>query len=106
MKRKARRIVQQPIKLREKILKRSDHFDDGLGTSVPPEFEVVHVYFDQKGQVEFAHKFFEEQEMVQWKTQSGQIIRNWKEYAAEWIYNRRQDMKRRFRQSPFFNESF
>ncbi|MBK0378554.1 hypothetical protein [Mucilaginibacter segetis] len=79
---------------------------DGLGTTMPPDSDVLLIYFDQKGLAQLAEKFFDEHDNRGWKTATGGTIYNWKVCAAEWIYNYRQEVKRRFRQSPFYSESF
>jgi hypothetical protein len=106
MKRKAKRIISVPAKSARKNGKITVVNDDGFGTSMPPPFLHIEIYFDQKGELESASLFFEEHESRAWKNQTGQPIRNWKVCAAEWIYNYRQEMKRRFRKSRFYSESF
>ncbi|MVN91426.1 MULTISPECIES: hypothetical protein [Mucilaginibacter] len=82
------------------------HNHDGLGTTMPPDKDVLLIYFDQKGEGELAEDFFNEHDARGWKTPTGGKIFNWKVCASEWIYNHHQDVKRRFRQSPFYSESF
>jgi len=72
---------------------------------MPPDEEVLLIYFDQKGAREMAQDFFEEHEERDWKTPTGGIIHNWKVAAAEWLYNYRQEVKRKLRQSPFYSGS-
>ncbi len=106
MKRKAKRTVQrQPNEIR-KSSKTTIHIHDGLGTTMPPDKEVLLIYFDQKSEAELADEFFNEHDARGWKTPTGGMIYNWKVCATEWIYNYRQEVKRRFRQSPFYSESF
>lgn len=105
MKRKAKRIVQQPPKLSQLTRKTGPHFSDGLGTSVPPEFLLVQIYFDQQGLAECAEAFFREKEMSGWKTRFGKPIRNWKECANEWIYDRRLMLRQEMKRSPFYCEN-
>lgn len=105
MKRKAKRIVpnlNNPSRNSDKI---AFQYDDGLGTSVPPSFSNIEIYFDQKGLLEVACNFYSEHELRGWKNATGQSIVNWKVCAAEWIYNYRQEIKRRSRMSPFYSES-
>jgi hypothetical protein len=106
MKRKVIRITSLPAKLTRRSLKMSVLNDDGFGTSMPPPFALVEIYFDQKSMADYVWEFYDEHELRQWKNQTGQPITNWKVCAAEWIYNHRQEMKRRFRQSRFYSESF
>jgi hypothetical protein len=106
MKRKAKRIVSTVLKPPQINVKIPPQNHDGFGTSVPPSIASVDIYFDQKGMLEVAGHFFDEHELRQWKNVTGQPVTNWKVCAAEWIYNHRQQMKRRFRQSPFYSESF
>jgi hypothetical protein len=49
MKRKAKRIASLPAKPARKGIKMSVQNDDGFGTSMPPPFALVKIYFDQKG---------------------------------------------------------
>ncbi|RYY72255.1 MAG: hypothetical protein EOO13_00045 [Chitinophagaceae bacterium] len=105
MKRKVKRIDPSISKPPRKV-KLVGQNDDGFGTSVPPSLSSIEIYFDQKGVLEIAVIFFDEYESRQWKSETGQLVKNWKVCAAEWIYNYRQEMKRRFRQSPFYSESY
>jgi hypothetical protein len=106
MKRKAKQIVPNAAKSPRSNVKIPARNDDGFGTSVPPSIASVAIYFDQKGLLEIARDFYDEHVERQWKNVTGQPVNNWKVCAAEWIYNYRLEMKRRFRQSPFYNESF
>jgi hypothetical protein len=106
MKRKAKRTVPR---LPNEVMKNSKNtmqIHDGMGTTMPPDKNVLFTYFDQKGEGELADDFFNEHDARGWKTSTGGKIFNWKVCAAEWIYNHRQEMIRRFRQSPFHSESF
>ncbi|WP_461451642.1 hypothetical protein [Mucilaginibacter sp.] len=105
MKRKARRIVPVPNQSSRSSLKIVPRNDDGLGTSIPPSLANIEIYFDQKGVMEVARDFYEEHELRAWKNATGYPINNWKVCAAEWIYNYRQETKRKFRMSPFYCES-
>jgi hypothetical protein len=105
MKRKAKRIIPQLPKAPLPNLKNKGPNLDGFGVNVPPDRFVVHVYFDQKDLAEYADVFLEQQELLQWKTGTGTPIRNWKVRAADWIFDHRQRMKRRSRQSPYCGES-
>ncbi|NCD67850.1 hypothetical protein [Mucilaginibacter agri] len=105
MKRKAKRVVPNVHKSPRKSVKIAPRNDDGLGTSVPPSLATIEIYFDQKGMLEVAGDFYEEHELRAWKTSTGYPVKNWKVCAAEWIFNYRQDIKRKFRISPFYSES-
>ncbi|TWR24789.1 hypothetical protein FPZ43_18000 [Mucilaginibacter pallidiroseus] len=106
MKRKAKRTVPRLLNEVRKSSKHTLQIHDGMGTTMPPDKEVLMIYFDQKGEGEMANEFFNEHDGRGWKTPTGATIYNWKVCAAEWIYNHRQNVKRRFRQSPFYSESF
>jgi hypothetical protein len=104
MKRKAKRTVpRQPNKVR-KSSNKTMQIHAGLGTTMPPDKDILLIYFDQKGEAELAEKFFTEHYAREWKTPTGGTIYNWKVCAAEWIYNHRQEVKRRLRLSPFYSE--
>lgn len=106
MKRKAKRSAP---KLPGEVRKSSGNpvaVHDGLGTTMPPDKDVLLIYFDQKGEGELAEKFFNEHNARGWRTPTGGIIYNWKVCAAECIFNHRQELKRRLMQSPFYSESF
>ncbi len=106
MKRKLKRIDPSIIKSPRRKVKLAVQNDDGFGTSVPPSLTSIEIYFDQKGVLEVARNFYDEHQLREWKSITRQPIINWKVCAAEWIYNYQQEMKRRFRQSPFYSESF
>ncbi|MCO5950909.1 hypothetical protein [Mucilaginibacter flavidus] len=105
MKRKAKRIIQQPPKAPQDNPKNKGSNLAGYGVNVPPDRFVVHIYFDQKGLADCADVFLAEKELLQWKTGTGSPIRNWKVCAADWIFDHRQRMKRRSRLSPYCSES-
>lgn len=106
MKRKVKRIDPSVVKSPRRKVKLAVRNDDGFGTSVPPSLTSIEIYFDQKGVLKIAAIFFDEYEARQWKSVTGQPVTNWKVCAAEWIYNYRQELKRRFKQSPFYSESY
>jgi hypothetical protein len=106
MKRKAKRTVPRQLTEVRKCSENTVHIHDGLGTTMPPDKDVLLIYFDQKGVAVLADEFFNEHDARGWTTPTGGTIYNWKVCAAEWIYNHRQEVKRRFRQSPFYSESF
>ena len=105
MKRKAKRIVPDRNNPSRNSNKIACCYDDGLGTTVPPSFNNIEIYFEQKELLEVACNFYNEHELREWRNATGQPILNWKVCAAEWIYNYRQEIKRRFRKSPFYSES-
>jgi hypothetical protein len=106
MKRKAKRVIQnQREQSQHKPKVFADNLD-GFGGNVPPDRMVVVIYFDQKDLADCADKFLADQEISQWKTIRGAPIRNWKACAAEWIFNYRQELKRKFRLSPFSSQSY
>ncbi len=105
MKRKAKRTIPRQPKEVSKSSKNTLQIHDGLGTTMPPDKDVLLIYFDQKGEAEMADEFFNEHAARGWKTPTGGTIYNWKVCAAEWIYNHQQDVKRRLRLSPFYSES-
>jgi hypothetical protein len=105
MKRKAKRTVPRQSNDVRKRSKYSLQIHDGLGTTMPPDKDVLLIYFDQKGEAELTDEFFNEHVARGWKTPTGGTIYNWKVCAAEWIYNHQQDVKRRLRLSPFYSES-
>ncbi|UEG54903.1 hypothetical protein LLH06_07985 [Mucilaginibacter daejeonensis] len=106
MKRKAKRTLpRQPNEVRQSS-KHTLQIHDGMGTTMPPDKDVLHIYFDQKGEGELTDEFFNEHQARGWKTPTGGTIYNWKVCAAEWIYNHRQEAKRRLRQSSFYGVSY
>ena len=105
MKRKAKRIVPNlDIQPRNRVAI-AVRINEGFGTSMPPSLNSIEIYFDQKGLLEAAGDFYNEHELREWKSTTGQPIINWKVRAADWIYDYRQAMKMRFRKSPFYSES-
>ncbi|WP_295769310.1 hypothetical protein [uncultured Mucilaginibacter sp.] len=106
MKRKAKRTIPRQSKEVRKCGQNPMQVHDGLGTTMPPDQVVLLIYFDQKGEAELAEKFFNEHQLRSWKTPTGGIIYNWKVCATEWIFNYRQEEKRRLRQSLFYSDSY
>jgi hypothetical protein len=106
MKRKAKRVIQNQSEQRQHKPKILADNHDGFGGNVPPDRMVVAIYFDQKDLPDCADAFLAEQELSHWKTVRGAPIRNWKVCAAEWIFNYRQELKRKFRLSPFSSQSY
>lgn len=105
MKRKAKRVAQNASNSSVIYAIESPAVNSGYGISVPPSLNDVEIYFSQKGMVDVAVGFYSEYDSRQWKSETGQPVKNWKVCAAEWIYNYRQEMKRRFRRSPFYGQS-
>ena len=65
----------------------------GFGYQVPPEFNAVLIYFDQKNAREQARLFYDHFDDACWLTPKGRKIRNWKVIATEWIDNHQQNEK-------------
>jgi hypothetical protein len=60
---------------------------EGYGETVPPSWQHVTIYFDQKGLLEkVANDFFQYYETRNWETEKGYPIRNWKVTASNWIW--------------------
>lgn len=101
MKRKAKRVLQTRT-INRKVQRQ---VNNGFGTSMPPRMEFVIIYFDQQGEANSADVFFYEHQNRFWKTLSGTPILNWKVCAVDWIFNLRQERKRKMRMSVFNDES-
>jgi len=80
-KRKARRLV-EPTKHKNKFPSST-----GFGYEVPPDFDCVSIYFNQKGGAKIAGNFFQYFQDCGWKTRTGAPVRNWKVAATDWIYD-------------------
>ena len=65
----------------------------GFGYELPPNFEMVSIYFNQKGQSEIACTFFQHFQKTDWKTNSCYPIRNWKVLASDWIFEHERSVK-------------
>ncbi|MEJ6979451.1 hypothetical protein WG906_03260 [Pedobacter sp. P351] len=65
----------------------------GFGYEMPPDFDDVSIYFNQKGQAQIASSFYEYFQNCQWRTKTGTPLRNWKVVATDWIYNYCQSLK-------------
>ena len=65
----------------------------GFGYEIPPDFDMVSIYFNQKRQLEIACTFFQHFQKANWKTDSGYPIRNWKVLASDWIFEYEQSVK-------------
>lgn len=65
----------------------------GFGYEVPPEFNAILIYFDQKGLCEQAKPFYDHHDEAFWLTPKGRQIKNWKVIATDWIFNHQQNEK-------------
>jgi hypothetical protein len=65
----------------------------GFGYEMPPDRELVHIYFDQKGLAGQADSFYKFYDHAYWQSARGTPFRNWKVLAADWIFNYRQQLK-------------
>lgn len=70
----------------------------GLGTELPPQRQLVVIYFDQKGLGNQADAFYSYYEEADWRSHKGTPYRNWKLLAADWIFDYEQELKLRKRQ--------
>jgi len=60
---------------------------NGLGSVVPPQKKHVLVYFSQQGQTkEMAMGFYRSYDIAAWKNTKGDLIKNWKVHAWQWIW--------------------
>jgi hypothetical protein len=100
-KRKASRIVPKPIRKPKSSIQR------GFGFEMPPDRELVEIYFDQKDMEDQAGPFYNFYDDTDWRSASGTPLRNWKVLAADWIFNYRQQLKLeqrlRTNQSAFYD---
>jgi len=98
MKRKAKRMTgrtaRQPLIRKKAILSNRIR---GYGYQMPPEYDLVAIYFDQKDQADQVRPFYDHYEQAYWLTPKGSRIRNWKVLATEWIFNFQQEDKLRQR---------
>jgi hypothetical protein len=69
----------------------------GFGFEMPPDRELIHIYFDQKGFTDQAAVFFQYYEEADWRSRKGTAYRNWKILATDWIYDYQQEIKLRKR---------
>ena len=59
----------------------------GLGSQVPPDYLFVEIYFLQKGKTRLqACEFFKHYCTKGWKNAEGNLIKDWKIYAWQWIW--------------------
>lgn len=86
---KKRKAKRRPIvaNATEKNSLKARHFQAGFGYEMPPQFDLILIYFDQKRAAKLAMEFYLEQEKSGWKTIKGAQIKNWKVSATEWLYN-------------------
>ena len=92
MKRKAkRRSISNQVSAKE--IKNISQNIKGFGYVMPPDFDIVNIYFDQKGRLEIACTFFLHFQKSNWKTDSGYPVRNWKVVATDWIFEHEQSLK-------------
>src|ERR1700761_9345614 len=85
MKRKARRI--NPTNKPKPSIQR------GFGFEMPPERQLVDIYFDQKGMAAQAPLFLGYYQNANWRSPKGTPYRNWKTLATDWIFDYQQQLK-------------
>ncbi|MGF7080348.1 hypothetical protein [Mucilaginibacter sp. UYCu711] len=83
-----RRSIPQPEQIHQK----------GFGTEMPPQKQLVEIYFDQKELSDQAGQFYNFFEAANWSSPKGTPYRNWKLLAADWIYDFQQALKLKKRQ--------
>lgn len=105
MKRKAKRISPAKLQLLKKAGKNFKDKIKGFGYQVPPDEDIVRIYFDQKSFRNMAEIFYRDCRAQHWKTKTGKKIYNWKVLAADWIFDYRQSVKLALRRSKFCNQS-
>jgi len=93
-KRKAKRIPAE----RRKAPPREPIHQKGFGSEIPPQRQLVEIYFDQKGYAAEATTFFRHYEKSEWASPKGTPYKNWKLLAGEWLFNFEQEQKLRRRQ--------
>ncbi|GEM_PF-6143999 len=74
-------VVRHQMALHERVTSQ-----EGFGREVPPCFDFVKIYFNQKGYGYLTEKFYDEQSRNGWRNVRGGKMRNWKEAASEWIF--------------------
>ena len=89
VKRKAKRIQVKP----EKMALPPPVTQQGFGIEMPPQKQLVDIYFDQKGFADQAPLFFQFYEQLNWSSPRGTPYRNWKMLAVEWIFDHQQALK-------------
>jgi hypothetical protein len=73
----------------------------GFGTEMPPQKQLVEIYFDQREMSKQAATFYNFYETNNWSSSKGTPYRNWKLLAVDWIFNyvQEQKLKRRLREN-------
>lgn len=71
----------------EKAASKAKSIKAGFGYEMPPEFDLILIYFDQKSEAKLALEFYSEQQRSGWKTDKGAQIKNWKVAATDWLCN-------------------
>jgi hypothetical protein len=89
IKRKAKRTTARQVSRRK--IKPSGQ--QGFGYEMPPDRQLVGIYFDQKGLAEQAAVFYEHYREANWRSLNGTPFRNWKVLASDWIFNYQQEQK-------------
>jgi hypothetical protein len=69
----------------------------GFGNEMPPNLNLVEIYFDQKGHGKQAVPFYEFYQHIDWCTAKGHPYKNWKILASDWIFEYEQTIKLRKR---------
>lgn len=85
VKRKAKRTT-----IRRKVRRSAQQ---GFGYEMPPDKQLVDIYFDQKGYTEQAAPFYDHYCETNWHSPHGTPFRNWKVLASDWIFNYQQEQK-------------
>ena len=63
---------------------------NGMGINVPPSTKQVVIYFGQQNRSDKnALDFYNYYKGLSWRNPRGQLIRNWKQLAWQWIWNRK-----------------
>lgn len=67
---------------------KTDTQNQGSGNQIPPKLDHVKIYFSQKNIPESeAEVFFFYYQDMDWKTETGTPVRDWKAAANEWVWN-------------------
>ena len=76
----------------------------GFGYEMPPDRQLVEIYFDQKGHTEQAGLFYEHYQEAGWSSPNGTPFRNWKVLASDWVYHYQQEqkLKQRLRENRWY----
>ncbi|MEO8887309.1 MAG: hypothetical protein ABI367_14695 [Mucilaginibacter sp.] len=69
----------------------------GFGYEMPPDRQLVDIYFDQKGFAAQAALFYTYYREHHWRSPRGTPFRNWKVLASDWLFNHQQTQKLRQR---------